>query len=194
VINRSHAGSVARVDVADAGDRARVHQDVLDRFLPAAGRGAAGGRRESLLERLGTEVAQARVRLETAALHEVDESEAPRVRETQLASVVEREDHVLVRAPRPIGVGDPELPGHPEVHQERHPRVGLHQEVLASPLHRGDARPADPAERAPPDRDAQARFPHLHRQDAAAEQERSEAPAHRFHLRQLGHAGSVREA
>jgi hypothetical protein len=178
----------AGVDVPHPRDGAGVHQEILHRLATAPPGPEQRFRIDAVLERLGAEPLQARVAGEPVAAHDLQEPEAAGVGVAQLAAVVERQDHVLVRAARPAGIADPDLPRHPEVDQQGQAGVGVEQQVLAAPADRLDPGAAQPQKPALLDRFAQPEVAHDDPLDATADEERGEPAAYRLDFGELRHA------
>src|SRR5581483_4228314 len=180
---------LVRVGAADAGERALVAQQRVQ-LTPLAGQDAgklAGGEPE----RVWTEVRE--LRLERGGGEEPDAGALPlaRLREHELASVLEREpEH---RRLRPLGPGS-EVAQPPSAHQV-HPQdelavLGGEDEVLAAPLRAGEPPPLERGQRRvdrPQGRDV--RRPGT--RDRRPRDERVELARPRLHLRQLRHGRSV---
>jgi hypothetical protein len=97
---------LARIDVPDAGDGARVHQEVLHRFSPAAGHAEERFGRERSVERLEPEPAHPRVAIDAIAPHDAQEPER-RASAKRISAVVSRRATCSARRGRAIVTHSP---------------------------------------------------------------------------------------
>ncbi len=180
---------LARIDVAHAGDDARVHEELLDRHAPPYG--LAGERRagEFRLERFHPEVLEERVAI--GRLPEPEHrAEAARIGETQRLAALEAHVDVVMLAGRKALGHHRQAPRHAQVHQKM-ALSELDQQVFAAAADAEHLLAAQVPREIVRDRPAQVRIAHDRTADSATHEMRQQSAARRFDFRELRHGASL---
>src|SRR5579884_1333354 len=190
------AEDLVAVDVADPGKEGLVHQRGLQLRVALRDELTELGPRDVALERVETEVCELLdLVLDAVERRHEHLAERSRVDEAQLPALRERDDDVRVlRKGLLRGLRAQQLTGHAEVRDEHVAALEPHQQVLAAPVHAGDAHALEArhellAVLVPPDR---AHALHLDGLDPLAAHLAFEVAPDDLDLRQLRHPTLLR--
>ncbi len=177
---------LVRIDVADARDHARIHQELLDRHAPPARGAVQVGAREGLVEGLRPQAVEQRVVVGIA--HPQHRPEPARVVQAHDVPAVQHEVHVVVASNGPAGRHYGEAARHAQV-REQMAGTAVEQEVLAAATDAAHECSAQARGKVAGHGPAKARLSHHDVADATTHDAGDETQAGRLDFRKFRHRG-----
>ncbi len=179
------------VDISDADDSLRIHQEQLYRHAVAAGERVQALGIERRQQRFDAEPGNQAMVGDVFAGPEHGTEPARIAQPQQLAAAfaANHEVEVIMLSGRCARLKNPQASRHPQV-QDQMPVAAIHQNVLAAPFDRADCAPRQRVDLGR-HRPAQARFAHLDTEDGLTSQIGRNPPKGDLYFGEFGHSGEL---